>query len=191
MYVNKHCLASEKSIYWLFWNRTLSQFQHICLGLNCPICKVFLHVCFFHSLTMNLRQNFVFYELCVHPVWFLISCIPSPSDLWSWDLSELPSVTQNWCLKKHTVSCQNKIVRMHKNDSSVLFLFIWKCYAMVFYVLQTVNICISKDIKCTEPTHLYLPDAFPTWRYKGCPSLLLCSFSIWKRQMLSLPLLTF
>lgn len=93
--------------------------------------------------------------------------------------------------EKHTMSCWNRIVCMHKNYLSVLFLFIRKCYAMVFYVLQTVNICISKDIRCTEPTHLDLPNAFPTWRYKGCPSLLLCSFSIWKRQMLSLPLLTF
>lgn len=116
---------------------------------------------------MNLRQNFVFYELCVHPVWFLISSIPSPNDLWLWDLPELPSVTQNCHLKKHTVSCWNRIVCMHKNYLSVLFLFIRKCYAMVFYVLQTVNICISKDIRCTEPTHLDLPNAFSHLKVQG------------------------
>lgn len=87
------------------------------------------------------------------------------------------------------ILCWNLISCMYRSYLSLLLLFTWKLCVMVFDVQQPVQYLHFQ--RYTELTHLCLPDAFPTWRYKGCPSLLLCSFSIWKRQMLSLPLLTF
>lgn len=175
--------------YWLFWNRILSQFQHICLGLNCLICEVFLHVCFSLSLTMNLRPSSVSWAL--HPACVVLTFLHSKSrglvNMWSPGISmrhRKPASEETLFLAEiRLTACIELFIHVVSVHLEMLCNRIW--------YMQTVNICISKDIRYTEPTHVYLPNAFPTWRYRGCPSLLLCSFSIWKRQMLSLPLLTF